>query len=355
MLKKIIAGIACVGVIALLCLLSYNVIKKNNEQKEFAQNEIDQYKTQKKTEDEQKEITDKKLQKLLDEIPGIVCWGDDMTAGQGSSGVTYPDELQKHLTKNGINIPVVNMGIADEGSLEVLGRAGAIPFVVSEKMTLAGNGYVSEFELRNVRGDEVHPLIHTNNPGINPVKVNGIDCTFYGYIISSKDKSLNSYYLSRSSLGEDTEIPAGSVIETNGMQYTDYINILCIGQHGGYTGTDDLISQIDTFIDKLGKNKDKYIILGYASGSVNENAAIETALSRKYGEHYLNTRSYLVEHGLEDIDASPTEEDNECIKKGIVPATLRSDENNLNNDGYTVVGKYVYDSLARLGYLPLDK
>jgi hypothetical protein len=348
MKKLVVTVILSVIVIAALCVLSYMTIRKSKEQESFAQDEINAYKIEKQEETEKEKEYNNELQKLLEEVPGIVCWGDDMTAGQGSTGVTYPDVLKTLLLADSINIPVINMGITDESSLEVLGRCGAIPFIVAEDMTLAGNGYVSEFQLKNINGAEVFPLMHNNNPGVNPVKVNGIDCTFYGHIISSTDHSVNGYYLARAEQGEDTVIPAGTVIETSGMDYGDYINILCIGQNGGYTSLDDLTNQIDLFISKLGKNKDKYIILGYASSS----AEFENALAQKYGEHFLNTRDYLVENGLADAKLQAKGDDENCIQNGIVPSSLRSDENNLNNNGYNVVGNFVYDSLKNLGYLP---
>jgi hypothetical protein len=348
MKRLVITVILSVFAIAALGVLSYMTIRRSKAQETFAQDEINAYKTEKQEEIQKEKEYNEALQKLLDEVPGIVCWGDDMTAGQGGTGITYPDVLKTLLLADGIEIPVVNMGITDESSLEVLGRCGAIPFVVAEEMTLAGNGYVSEFKLKNINGADVFPLMHNNNPGVNPVKVNGIDCTFYGHILSSTDHSANGYYLSKVEKGENTVIPTGSVIETEGMNYGDYINILCIGKHGGYQNLTDLTNQIDLFISKLGKNKDKYIILGYPSSS----AEFENALAQKYGAHFLNTRTYLVKNGLTDAKLEAKGDDEDCIQKGTVPSSLRSDETNLNDDGYTAVGNFVYDSLKNLGYLP---
>ena len=50
----------------------------------------------------------------------INCWGDSITEGYGSDGLTYPDVLEE-LT----GIPVRNLGIGGEDSVDILKRSAA--------------------------------------------------------------------------------------------------------------------------------------------------------------------------------------------------------------------------------------
>lgn len=87
-------------------------------------------------------------------LPGIICWGDSLTAGS-SGNVSYPATLQKYINtylcgiydfrssiENAedysrlnwedykVSIPVVNMGAGEEDSATILGRCGVVPYVV---------------------------------------------------------------------------------------------------------------------------------------------------------------------------------------------------------------------------------
>ena len=100
------------------------------------------------------------LQTLSEYLPGIVCWGDSLTAGS-SGGVSYPSTLQKYinvylcgsydlryslenadsiarLNKDDykISIPVVNMGAGQEDAATILGRSGVVPYVVSSDFVI---------------------------------------------------------------------------------------------------------------------------------------------------------------------------------------------------------------------------
>ena len=94
---------------------------------------------------------DKDMQTVAEYIPGIVCWGDNITAGN-SGYLNYPYVLQTYINtylcdiydfastiENAeeysrlkwsdytVKIPVVNMGAGQESSYTVLGRCGAVP------------------------------------------------------------------------------------------------------------------------------------------------------------------------------------------------------------------------------------
>ena len=91
------------------------------------------------------------LEAVAQYLPGIVCWGDSLTAGS-SGNVSYPLTLQKYIDTYlcdiydlrfsvsnpevysrvnwedyRISIPVVNMGAGQEDCPTIRGRAGVVP------------------------------------------------------------------------------------------------------------------------------------------------------------------------------------------------------------------------------------
>ena len=111
------------------------------------------------------------------------------------------------------------------------------------------------------------------------------------------------------------------------------------------TRIDKLISEIDMMIDH--SSSKQYIVIGmhYYYSWVLYNGLtvdmVETALQRKYGEHYINLRKYMIEYGLLDAGLTPTEADTSAIANGNVPPSL------LYSDGLHGNEKF-YDILANL-------
>lgn len=54
-------------------------------------------------------------------IPGIVCFGDSLTFGSGGDGVSYPSVLEENLERDRIYIPVSNLGIGGENTVDEYG------------------------------------------------------------------------------------------------------------------------------------------------------------------------------------------------------------------------------------------
>lgn len=207
-------------------------------------------------------------QKILQQIPGIVCWGDSLTAGAGGDGTSYPSVLQGLIKQNIYEIPVINMGVGGEDTNTILGRSGVAPFVANA-FTIPSDLSEVNILLKSSNGRGVFPLRQngTNNSdgGVNPVTIDGIEGTISIEQASSASKEFK-YYFKRSSEDKTTSVPDGTPVITKATNlYNDYINIIFMGQNGGWTNPDDLISQQKLLISKLGKNKDKYLILGLTS------------------------------------------------------------------------------------------
>ncbi len=338
------------------------------------------------------------LETIQTYLPGIVCWGDSLTAGSAGS-VSFPDTLQQlidtaitdrydfygtladnrevsrdELTRVDwksytVDIPVVNMGSGQENSATVAGRNGGVPYVTTAGMVIPHDMTPVKIEFAGTNGEAVLPLAQ-GDAGVNPVTISGIRGTLSLDLESYSFRHIN-YTFTR--LEEDTGVygeteteggtvvEAGTVIETAASsQYRDYIPVVFIGTYDGeYSTVDELIAYQKAIIDHQTANKDRYIILGlyYMSnrwdyGLSYDLETFESAMLKEYGDHFINVRKYMCSDGLSDAGISATAQDKRDIEKGLVPSSLRSaaDPSELNAKGYTLLGRLVYDRMDKLGY-----
>lgn len=135
----------------------------------------------------------------------------------------------------------------------------------------------------------------------------------------------------------------------------DDIQIIWMGTNGGWNNDPDtLIAQYETLIERFGS--DKYIIIGIPIDntytlSIDDLKELETAMSNRFGEHYINMRDYLVNNGLSDAGIDATSEDLSRIAEGRVPSSLLYDNVHYNSSGYTVIANCIYNKLKSLNYI----
>ena len=385
---KIILLIVAVGLAAVLVIGMKYVTAQANAQ-EQAISEVSSRK-----QDEQTAVKEESLEQIsadyqadLDAIaqymPGIVCWGDTLTAGS-VSGVSYPQALQDLIKENiidaydfrgtldyadnisrvnwddyTVDIQVVNMGSGDETTDTILGRNGAVPFVAASSFTIPADTEAVQITLKSANGDEVAPLT-AGNAGVNNVTIAGIE----GPLSLSSETTLYSnnrkYYFTRLEAGEAVEIPAGTEIVTAASEmYSDYITVIYIGTYGGYSSVEELISQQKAIIEHQTGNKDRYIIVGLCylptvlnGGTAKNFEQYETAMQQEFGNHFVNVRKYLVTEAMTDAKLTATSNDKKQMSSGYVPDSLRasSGSKELNSTAYKLIGKLIYDRMTQLGY-----
>lgn len=141
--------------------------------------------------------------------------------------------------------------------------------------------------------------------------------------------------------------------------------IIEMGSNGGWD--DDYETLIDQYLTMLEfTNCEQYLILGDTDdpgtsfadtwqdplpyGATDEETMWEEALHEAFGEHFVNLRLYLVEHGLEVAGLEATPEDEEAAQTGCVSEQLRFDETHMNGYGYYVWAKAIYEHGIELGY-----
>ena len=160
-------------------------------------------------------------------------------------------------------------------------------------------------------------------------------------------------------------IPKGTVVTPKAAyEHRNDILVLEMGSNGGWEDYDELIAQYRAIIEYTGCTE--YIIVGdtddpgtsMAEGVVQEEddyigtqeTTWEIALREAFGEHFLNTRVYLIENGLNDCGLRVSNMDRIYAELGFISTKLRFDWTHFNSYGYYSKGLALYKKGVELGY-----
>ena len=251
-----------------------------------------------------------------------------------------------------VKIPVVNMGAGHESSYTVLGRCGAVPYVVAEEFVIPAGTEPVPIKIRSLSGKDVTPLTG-GSAGINNVHINGIEGALS---IDSEAYNYNNtfnYFFTRTAPGSEVNVPAESVITTAATDmYKNYLHVVFIGSYGEYDNADDLVQQVKTLLARQSQNPDRFIVIGPYSvdgwtSSTYQLDAIDTAMLQAFGNRYINVRKYYRDAGI-----SPTYEDSFSISNEAVPPSflISSNSAELNSTAHKLIGKLIYSRMESLGY-----
>lgn len=330
-------------------------------------------------------------------LRAITFWGDSMTEGIGDEigGVVELDGHYYDVTGLASSdtvgyltgLKVNNLGRIGETSYEIALREGGISMyldrdvivgdepvrvnIVTEDGNLVymndynGYGcssYMHESDIVYIEGLRFKVLLDDEG-NIYLEKFYSLDDGF-AYLYADGDE------ISASVLRESTPVnlEKGSVVKTAAaVETAGDILVIEVGSNGGWEDYDDLIAQIDSMI--VANNCDYYIIVGDTDDpgdSIAEwwetdvdaqgnprglmTTEWENALSQAYGDHFLNTRLYLIENGLSDCGLEETEEDSEGYEYGKISSQLRYDWTHFNAYGYYSQALAIYKKGVELGY-----
>lgn len=315
-------------------------------------------------------------------LPGIVCWGDSLTAGS-SGNISYPSTLQKYLDtylcsiydfrstidnaqeysrldweNYTVSIPVVNMGSGQEDSATILGRSGVVPYVLADGFEIPANTEGVAITIESEDGKTVNPLT-AGNAGVNPVTIAGVEGTITR-TASGQNWGKTTYLFTRTEAGEPVSVEKGEKIVTaSANQYQDYLHIVWLGTYGDYTTPEKLVSDTKALLAHQVGSSGRYLVLGPCTvrGSW-DNAyaatmnAIDSAMLQAFGDHYVNIRKYLLEDGITDGNLKLSKEDSRLVQSGIVPTGFHSNASgaDLNAAAYKLIGKLVYERMESMGY-----
>ena len=271
----------------------------------------------------------------------VVVWGDSLTEGTGGDGVTYPNVLEKLA-----GCEVKNYGVYAEATTCIAGRQGGMPQLV-HPVTIPAE--VTDVDVQIENGDGGWDMILVfGDAGINPCTIAGIE----GRLWIDADTGQRKF--TRSAPGEEVVLTEGTPIETFAMKDKRPDDILVI-----FTGSNDdptpatVQNVIDVQRDMIAyAGVDRYVIIGLTSKRKMPMAAeVNEVFAKEYGEHFLDVRKDLLEHGLQDSGIEATEEDKADIANGMIPRSLLTDESHGNAAYYTVIGEQLYKKMQELGYL----
>ena len=284
-------------------------------------------------------------QKVMQELPGIVCWGDSLTAGYGGNGESYPATLERLIAQRLIDgIPVVNNGVCVEQSYTIMARAG-VWAIYAEGFTIPAECESVEVHLI-LEGGIYTNLTHFGDGGLNPVTIEGVK----GILTPSHHEDEYGYvYFTRLEPGEAVEVPNMSLVHPVSKQaYDNYVNIIFMGENGIYDSADDLVRQHQRFIDV--RKLDRYIIIGLTTGDNDSRGELSQKMAEHFGSNYIDMRTELVQRGPELAGVGRWADEAYYFEKGLVMGYLKSDDIHLNEYGYRAVGEIVYERMEALGY-----
>ena len=317
---------------------------------------------------------------LDDEIPerSITCWGDSMMQGAGcNEAYIYSDngieDISYFTTPSALqyftSINTYNFGVGGENSYQISLRAGGIPIYTDRDIyitdhSLAYVKFVNENE-ETIDMDDYSGYGYEDNTYPDTVYINDVLCC-----VERADEGLYISICSDADCDSVTEMYINAwtrVIPKAAYDHRNDILILEMGSNGGWENDyDELIKQYQNIIDN--SYYADYIIVG-DTDNPGESADIyqdvydnngnyaglhatlwEQSLYDAFGEHFLNTRLYLMENALSDCGLTPTENDIIDIQTGNLPEQIRADFTHFNSYGYYSKAKAIYLKGIELGY-----
>lgn len=324
---------------------------------------------------------EKDMQTVQQCLPGIVCWGDSLTAGS-SGNVSYPGTLQKYIDtylcdiydfastienaqeysrldwdQYTVSIPVVNMGAGKEDSATILGRSGVAPYVAGADFEIPAGTEPVSIQLKSPDGKNVTPLT-AGSAGVNPVTIEGV----VGEITLSGNQGWGqtAYQFTRAEAGAAVPVAKGARITTACEdEYRDYVHIVWLGTYGDFTTPEKLVKETKLLLSRQVNNPERYLVIGPCAlrgAWTNADPAtlngVDSAMMQAFGNHYINVRKYLMTDGLTDAGITPSKEEQLVIQQGGMPTSFRSNASgaDLNGTAYKLIGKLVYERMEALGY-----
>lgn len=272
-------------------------------------------------------------------IPRIICWGDSLTVSLDEKSA-FPDILR------GLSgCEVINYGVEAENTSMIAMREGGMRVNVKATVIPAEPSLIPVF-LRTENNGHVF-FLDNGDGGVNPCSISGIE--------GELQKLNGSYYFIRSKKGERVAIEDNTQFKTHGITDSKEGDILVI-----FAGTNDLpdsntVRNIISLERKMleAAKCDKYIIVGLTyAGGIPEIDAVNEAMDKEFGDHFVDIRKYMLNYGLADAGITPSDQDKADIRKGEIPSALRSDYVHGNKHYHRLLGEQIYRRMVYLGYIP---
>lgn len=276
----------------------------------------------------------------------IVCWGDSLTEGTGSTGgQTYPAQLGALL-----GVAPINEGFGSQIAQQITARQGGNAVMV----TASGNVIPATGAVAVTLDTSI-----LQYPTAATLSIFGYLGGIYGTL--TKDTS-NNYTFTRSASGAATVIAAAtpfivtqSTRNVNNIDLDQAINIFWCGSNDtGLASMDYVEARLDRCIHKLAPNRKRFLILGpitnvaYTAGTAAAIAmrAATDSMKSHWPRNFIDIQSLLIEHYDSGVPQDVTDRSN-----GVTPSSLRYDAIHLNNTGYGIVAAILKSYIDMKGWM----
>jgi hypothetical protein len=274
------------------------------------------------------------LKSVTTSLP-IICYGDSMT-GSTSGWVT--------TLKDTYNLNVINRGIGGETAGQIATRQGGLPLVV-EPFTIPSD--TKEVAVKMNRGFKAQ---QSDYEGINPVTIDGIEGTLF-----NSSNTENGFTFKRSVAGSTkTLINPTPVLTDNMKRLKRNPIVIWVGTNGDYDSGSRTSINLIKIIDRMLSTSDSedFMVIGLTTDVVYNIPAINRDLEKKYGERFLDLRSYLIKRGLDDMIMTPTATDTIRLAANNVPSSLLQDSTHLKiSVQQRIVAPLVHKKLKELNMI----
>ncbi len=302
--KYILTLIIIILVLILGGLCGYYLIDAKNRSLELTEKKSQEATVVKEDENEEETKTQR-----------LICIGDSLTMSNNS----YPDRL-KELT----GLDTITYGGKSLTSKDITARLAAYTLYV-EPFTIPEDTSAVKIQLVNNNGGSSN-LLQKDGSSINPCQIDGIE----GNI--NYDSSQQRYTFTRSGAGDSKVIENRTKITITKQDINeDDIVIMLMGTYDEDSPyfTDNLITFYESIIDQY--NLKNYIIVSLTTNNVyNDFDTTNKELKEKFGDHFLDFRSYLLTDGAKDAGITLSSQDEEDISNNVVPECFRSGDVNGN-------------------------
>lgn len=279
-------------------------------------------------------------------MPTIVdCWGDSLTAGAGSDGHPYTEELQSLI---GSTYSVVNYGHGGETANAIAFRQGGYDILIDPITVPYSPSNPTLITFKSTNGLSLVTLMSNSN-GTRGIDYIHIDGKKYMFRTTINANEANLYNFNS---GQDLVITRPKLASADGGG-VKHILIICMGQNGtgGGSATDNgdiLVEMCNNMIKH--NNNQLYIVCGPPTLNREAWQSTEKILGVTFGDRFLNLREYISTYGLADNNLTPTAEDEAAMSSGAIPPQLRVDNVHMTQDGYKSMAKAIYLRGQELGY-----
>jgi lysophospholipase L1-like esterase len=277
----------------------------------------------------------------------ISCWGDSLTQGAGSTGITGGLTYPQHL--NNILYPrlIQNFGLGGQGMDAIASRQGAKPIYITLASNALGGG--------NDRSITSMSSQFLSNSDTNAYYVSGIvnnvPCIITRTVVSSVET-----YVIRGAQNSSASIPANSIFyPDSAYNALPTIQVWWWGRNNVPT-----LTGLDTLIDNaisIMPSPRRFLVIGVLPalneiiGTVNYIAitAMNATLAANYPNNYIASTPPTTAE-MNAIMYTPTTQDNIDIANGVFPTGMRNDNIHLNGYGYNIIANRVAKLINQYGW-----